>query len=175
MNLRAKIGLFVAGVLGCTLILQRCNKPVVITNPGTTIITTHGDELIVTPHVKPGQPAQPPVHIYQPDPGSTTINIDTHGNVTYQVRQFGVGFQPGIGVSCSDRLRVDLDARVVYFKRFGLNAGLAFAAGSGVSLANIVKPYGALTYTPFDKFANTSVFVGMQLDKTPIGGIRVRF
>jgi hypothetical protein len=148
---------------------------VVITNPGTTTITTHGDELIVTPHVKPGQPAQPPVHIYQPDPGSTTINIDTHGNVTYQVRQFGVGFQPGIGVSYSDRLRVDLDARVVYFKRFGLNAGLAFTGGSSVSLLDIVRPYGAVSYTPFDKYQNTSIFVGIQINRTPIGGLRVRF
>ncbi len=173
MRLRYKLALFVAGVLGCTFLLQRCNKPTTVKGPAQ-ITYQGGGDLIEIDHKAPNGKITHE-EIYQPDPKSTIITTDSKGNVTVKVRQFGVGFDPGIGISYSDRLRVDFDARVAYFKRFGLNAGMAFIGGSGVSLRDIVKPYCAISYTPFNRFANTSIFIGLQIDKKAIGGLRVKF
>jgi hypothetical protein len=144
------------------------NKPTTINGPA--VITTPGNTVVVI------QPGKPPKPIYQPDPGSTVISTDPHGSVTVIVKQVGIGFQPGIGAAYSDRLRLTLDARVAYYKRWGLNPGLAFRLGGSTDLNEIVKPYLAVSYAlPFDLVSNTSCFVGVKLDKGVIGGLRVRF
>lgn len=168
MTLRENLGLLAVCILGCTLLLQRCNRPLP-TVKGPAQITYQGDTLILTQHGKPD------IKVFQPDPKSTVITTDEKGNVTVKVRQFGVGFQPGLGISYSDRLRVDFDARLIYFKRFGLDAGIAVMGGSGISLRDVVKPYAAISYTPFNKFSNTSIFIGVQIDKHPIAGLRLAF
>jgi hypothetical protein len=144
------------------------NKPTVINGPA--VISTPGNTVVVT------QPGKPPTQVYQPDPNSTVISTDSHGNVTIKVKQVGLGFDPGVGVAYSDRLRLTLDARVAFYKRWGLNPGLAFRLGGSTDLTEIVKPYLAVSYAlPFKLASNTSAFVGMGLDKGVIGGFRVRF
>src|ERR1700693_5839612 len=109
MKLRYKIALFVAGVLGCTWLLQRFNKP--STFKGPVQISYQHDTIVVK------QKGKPDFKEYQPDPKSTVITTDAKGNVTVKVRQFGVGYDLGLGVGISDRPRVALDDRFAYFKR----------------------------------------------------------
>jgi hypothetical protein len=145
------------------------NKPTVINGPA--VITTPGNTVVVH------QPGKPDTQVYQPKPDTTVVSTDSHGNVTVTVKQVGFGFDPGIGAAYSDRLRLTLDARVFYYKRWGLNPGLAFRlGGSSTDLNEIVKPFLAVSYAlPFKLTSNTSAFVGVELDKGIIGGLRVRF
>lgn len=171
MQFRYKIILFIAGVLGCTLLLQRCNKPTTVKGPAQ--ISYRNDTLILAQHGKPD------IKIFQPDPKSTVITTDAKGNVTVKVRQFGVGFDPGIGIGYSDRPRVALDARFAYFKRFGANAGLGFSLRKEDyqkgHLLDIVDPYVGGSYVPFTRFPNTSIVTAFTVSKHAFVFLRVRF
>lgn len=173
MDLKYKIGLFAAGVLGCTILLQRCNKPLP-TVKGPAQITYQGDTLILSQHGKPD------IKVFQPDPKSTVIKTDAKGNVTVTVRQVGVGFDPGIGVGLSNRPRIMLDARLAYYKRFGAHTGLGFSLDKNdytkARLLDIVDPYIAGSYVPLVRFPNTAVAVGYGVgSKHVVLFIRVRF
>lgn len=170
MRLRTKIGAFIVAVLGCTLILQRCNKPVTFTGP--TKITNDGDTIVVH------QKDKPDTKIFQPDPDTTIITTDKDGKVTIIVRQFGVGFDPGVGLGLSSRPRVALDARFVYFKRFGANAGLGLSLDKtdyrDGRILDIVSPYVGVSWVPFTRFSNTSLVAAYAMDKHAFVFVRVR-
>jgi hypothetical protein len=172
MQLRYKIGLFVAGVLGCTLLLQRCNKPLP-TVKGPAQISYQNDTIVVK------QRGKPDIKVFQPDPKSTVITTDDKGNVTVKVRQFGVGFDPGIGIGLSDRARVALDTRFAYFKRFGANAGLGFSLDKKDyqkgHLLDIVDPYVGLSYVPTTRLPNTSLVTAFTVSKHAFVFVRIRF
>jgi hypothetical protein len=170
MTTRENIGLLIVGVLGCTLILQRCNKPTTFKGPSQ--ITNDGDTIVVK------RKGKPDVKIFQPDPDSTVITTDKNGNVTVKVRQVGVGFDPGLGVGLSSRPRMALDARIAYFKRFGLNTGIGLSLDKNDyktgRLLDIVAPYLGTSWVPFTRFANTSLVAAYALDKHVFVFIRVR-
>lgn len=163
-----KYGLIAAAAIALVLWLRHKDKPLVFDGPAT--ITTPGHNVVVQ------QPGKPPVTIYQPQPGSTVVTTDPHGNVTVKVKQFGIGFDPGIGVAFADKLRLTLDTRVLFYKRLGLNLGLAFSLTAERNVGGAVKPFVAVSYAlPFKKFSNTSVYAGSTFDKYIIGGVRVQF
>lgn len=173
MKLRYKLLAFVVGVLGCTALLQRCNRPTTVKGPAQ-ITSTGGDTLVIS------QPNHPPIKIYQPDPKSTVIETDAHGNVSVRVRQFGVGFEPGIGVGYSNKTRLALDARLIYYKRFGGHAGLGFALapedyGIHRSLLDMVDPYVGVSYVPWLRFSNTSIVASYTMSKHAFVFARWRF
>jgi hypothetical protein len=163
-----KIGLIIAAIVALALWLSHKNKPNVFEGPA--VITTPNNTVIVH------QPGKPDTHVYQPQPGTTIISTDPHGNVTIKVKQFGVGFDPGVGLAFADKPRLTLDSRVVYYKRLGLNVGLAFSLDGERTLGDAVKPFVALSYAlPFKHFSNTSAFTGCTLDQHIIAGVRVQF
>lgn len=179
MTTREKVGLFIVGVLGCTLVLQRCNRPTTVKGPAQ-INYRDGGDVIVVQHKNPTTGKITTQKIYEPDPGSTVITTDKNGNVTVHVRQFGVGFQPGLGIGVSTKVRVALDARVVYFHRFGLNTGLGFSLDKsdyrlGSRLLDIVDPYGGISYVPWLRLANTSVVAALTVDKHAFVFVRLKF
>ena len=163
-----KWGLILAAIAGLLFWLLHSNKPHVFTGP--TTVTNNGNNLVVH------QPGKPDVTVYQPKPDTTVVTTDPHGNVTVKVRQFGVGFDPGIGIAGCDKLRLTLDSRVVFYKRLGLNVGLAFSLDAERTLGDAVKPFLAASYAlPFKHLSNTSVMAGMTLDQYIIAGVRVAF
>jgi hypothetical protein len=169
MNLKLiKWGAIIAALVGLFFYLRHSNKPQVFTGPST--ITNSGNNLVVQ------QPGKPDTTVYQPKPDTTVVTTDPHGNVTVKVQQFGIGFDPGIGIAACDRLRLTLDSRVLFYKRLGLNVGLAFSLSGETTLGGVVKPFAAASYAlPFKKLSNTSMFAGMTLDQYIIGGVRVAF
>jgi hypothetical protein len=179
MTIREKAGLFVVGVLGCTLALQRCNRSVTVKGPAKISYQDEGNVIdIQHRNAKTGKVTDQ--KIYEPDPGSTTITTDAHGNVTVHVRQFGVGFQPGFGIGISTKARVALDARLVYAHRFGLNSGLAFSLNgsdyaSHSKLLDMVDPYVGVGYVPWLRAPNTSVVAALTADKHLFGFVRFKF
>ena len=166
-----KVVLFIAGVLGCTLLLQRFNRPKTFNGPAQISYT--GDTLVVK------QKGKPDFKEFQPDPKSTTITTDSHGRVTIHVRQFGVGTDLGAGLGYSDRFRVALDDRFAYFKRFGVNVGLGFSLDKndykGGHLLDVVDPYIGVGYVPWLRFPDTSAVIAYTASKHPFFLVRVRF
>ena len=179
MTTREKVGLFVVGVLSCTLVLQRCNRPT--TTKGPAQITYHDDgNLIEIKHEDARTGNATDQKIYQPDPDSTYITTDAHGNVTVHVRHFGIGFQPGMGVGISSKARVALDARVVYFNRFGINTGLGFSLNKNdyafkSKLFDIVDPYVGVSYVPWIRYSNVSLVGAYAVDKHAFVFVRFKF
>jgi hypothetical protein len=179
MTTRENIGLLVVGVLGCTLGLQRCNKPTVIKGPAQ-ITTSGGDgDVLVIQHKDANTGKVTTNKVYQPDPGSTVITTDKNGNVTVKVRQFGVGFEPGVGVGFSTKPRLALDGRFVYFKRLGFHAGLGLSLEKsdyevGSKLLDVVDPYVGVSYVPWLRYSNTSVVVSYTADKHAFIFLRFR-
>ncbi len=171
MQLRYKIALFIAGVLGCTFLLQHFNKSKTFKGPAQ--ISYQGDTIVVK------QKGKPDFKEFQPDPKSTVITTDKLGHVTVKVRQFGIGFDPGIGIGFSDRARVALDDRFAYFKRFGANAGLGFSLDkkdySKGYLLDIVDPYVGLSVVPTTRLPNTSIVTAFTVSKHAFIFVRVRF
>ena len=175
MRLRTKVIGFLVAVLGCTALLQRCNKPSTVKGPAQlTTSGGDGDTIVIS------QPGKAPIKIYQPDPKSTVITTDKNGNVTVKVRQFGVGFEPGIGLGYSTKTRFALDARLVYYKRFGFNMGLGLATdpesyGVHKPVLSMVTPYAGISYVPWLRFSNTSIVASYTLDNHVYGFARWRF
>lgn len=174
MTTRENIGLLIVGILGCTLLLQRCNRPSTFKGPAQISAQGDGDVLVVK------QKGKPDVKIYEPDPDSTTITTDAKGNVTVHVRQFGVGFEPGIGVGFSTKARLAVDGRFIYFKRFGAHAGLGFSLDKNdytmhSRLLDIVDPYVGVSYVPWLRYSNTSLVAAYTVDKHAFVFARWRF
>lgn len=178
MTTRTNVLLLIAGVLGCTLALQRCNRPTTVKGPAQISYKDQGN-VIVVQHKDQKTGKVMTQKIYEPDPGSTTITTDAKGNVTVHVRQFGVGFQPGIGLGMSDHPRVALDARFAYFKRFGAHAGLGFSLDkndyTSGHLLDIAPPYVGIGYVPFVALPNTSIVTTYTAAKHAFIFVRTRF
>jgi len=172
MKLRYQLGLLIVGILGCTLILQRCNKPLPIPK-GPAQISYQNDTIVIK------QKGKPDIKEFQPDPKSTVITTDDKGQVTVKVRQFGVGTDLGVGIGLSDRARVALDDRFAYFKRFGANAGLGFSLDKNDykkgHLLDIVDPYVGASVVPFVGMPNTSIVTAYTVSKHAFIFVRVRF
>ena len=178
MTTRENVGLLIVGILGCTLGLQRCNKPTVTKGPAQITQKDDGNVLTIQTKDKTGKVTTK--QVYEPDPDSTVITTDKNGNVSVHVRQFGVGFEPGLGVGYSDKLRIALDARVVYFKCASIHAGLGIAADpqaykSQTSLLNLVDPYVGVGYVPYLRFSNTSIVGSYTATKHVFVFVRFKF
>jgi hypothetical protein len=171
MSTREKIGLFIVAVLGCTFLLQRFNTPKTFNGPSQ--ISYQGDTIVVK------QKGKPDFKEFQPDPKSTVITTDKLGHVTIHVRQFGVGFDPGIGVGFSDRARLALDDRFAYFKRVGANVGLGFSLDKNDyrtgHLLDLVDPYVGLSVVPTTRMPNTSIVGSITVSKHLFVFIKMRF
>jgi len=178
MTTRENVGLIVVGVLGCTLLLQRCNRPTTVKGPAQLTYQDGGNVIDIKHKDKNGKVIDQ--KIYEPDPGSTVVTTDKNGNVTVKVRQFGVGFEPGLGIGYSDTLRVALDARVVYFKRASIHTGIGMATDPKMyslksNLLDIVDPYVGVGYVPWLRFANTSLVASYTATKHAFVFVRFRF
>jgi hypothetical protein len=178
MTTRENIGLLIVGILGCTLILQRCNRPTTVKGPAQVSYQDSGN-VIVVQHKDQKTGKVTTQKIYEPDPGSTTITTDAKGNVTVHVRQFGVGTSLGIGIGLSNKARIALDDRFAYFKRFGANTGLGLSLDKNDyqkgHLLDMVDPYLGLSYVPLLKAPNTSLVVSYTVSKHAFVFVKMRF
>lgn len=165
MRLRTKAIAFIVAVLGSTALLQRCNRPLpTVKGPAEISYRDRGNTIVVK------QKDKTPIVTYQPDPNSTVITTDEKGNVVVKIRQFGIGFEPGLGIGYSNRMRLALDARLVYYKRFGFHSGLGLSLDaddykSRTKLLDLVDPYFGFSYVPFLKFSNTSLVASYTVGK----------
>jgi hypothetical protein len=110
-------------------------------------------------------------------PKGTKIVVNKDGSLRVISKQYGLTRELGIGLAFEDSYVMPaLDIKLVYYMRFGLNAGLGVRLNNRVSLSSF-RPYAAISYAlPFSAASNTSLFVGHSLvSEHWITGLSVRF
>lgn len=99
---------------------------------------------------------------YIPEDARVAVSVSTHGVVSVQVQHYGACFAPGVGVAYTSRLSIVFDARLGYYDRLSLLAGLN------------VRPLIPYVAAGLNVFRRTSLFVGRG-NKLWIAGLRVSF
>lgn len=110
-------------------------------------------------------------------PDGAKVSIGKDGKVTVTVRRFGLTHEPGLGASWNgDKLKIALDFKLVYYRRFGFHLGGAYDPTEKKG-KDIIRPLTFVSYTlPSERFANTSLWVGAELfPKKYATGIRLAF
>ena len=96
------------------------------------------------------------------------------GEIDLRVKNKGFGLEPGFTVTAGDGLRLGMDVEYAYWKRFGLTAGFTTPV-RGRSLDKVRGHLGLSYDIPNRWFNNSSVFGGIDTNKTPILGFRNKF
>lgn len=110
-------------------------------------------------------------------PDGAKVRVGKDGRVSVDVKRFGLTREFGLGAAWNgDKLKLALDAKLVYYRRLGLHLGSAYDPTAS-KLREIVRPLAFISYTmPSDSFANTSLWVGTELFPQRLsGGIRLAF
>lgn len=110
-------------------------------------------------------------------PDGAKVRIRKDGQVTVDVKKFGLLREPGLGTSWNgDKLKLAVDVKLVYYRRLGLHLGTAYDPSSK-KFTDILRPLAMVSYTvPFDGFANTSLWLGTELFPQKYAcGIRLAF
>lgn len=167
MSLKSKLILACLGVISLLILyIKACtNDPVPNTTSSvmpTNTVVVQGHNLITN---------QGTTYV----PGPTTITVQ-NGQINVKAKKFGVSLDPGIGAAFyRDKLLLSTDLRIVYLHRFSLHGALLWSPTEEY-VQDIIKPSIFVSYAlPYQKFSNTSVFVGATIDQRLIAGIRLGF
>lgn len=96
------------------------------------------------------------------------------GDIKLDVKNKGIGIEPGLVMSVGDGLRIGADVKFAYWRRYGLLAGFT-APVAGRSI-NRIRGHLALGYdVPYRWFSATTLFGGIDTAKSPVFGARLRF
>lgn len=96
------------------------------------------------------------------------------GEVKADIKNKGIGLEPGFVMAAGDGLRLGLDVEYAYWKRWGLLGGFTVPV-KGRSLGNMRGHMGLSYDLPSRWFSSTSLWGGVDTSRTPIMGIRTRF
>jgi len=96
------------------------------------------------------------------------------GEVKVDVKDKGLGLEPGFVMAVGDGLRLGLDVEYAYWKRWGLLGGATYPV-NGRSLDRLRGHLGLSYDIPNRWFSSTSVWGGVDTNKAPIMGLRTRF
>jgi hypothetical protein len=96
------------------------------------------------------------------------ITEDKNGKITVTRNVVGFEISPFVGASFGDRLRLAVGSDMFYLYRFDVGVSGLIANGG----TNVFRLGVTCSYNLYD---NTSIFVGLDSAKSPIGGIKLRF
>lgn len=100
-------------------------------------------------------------------PRRAAIEIGEDGNVKVIAPQWGTELAPQFGLAYSDKARLSLGVGVFYWRNMELVPFL------GVGLSKFDARLGVAV--SYNVWSNTHLFVGIQTDKTPVGGVSFNF
>lgn len=96
------------------------------------------------------------------------------GEVKVNVKNKGLGLEPGVAIGVGDGLRLGLDVKWAYWRRWGLLLGATIPVNE--RRLDRVRGHIGLGYDiPNRWLSSTSFWGGLDSNKTPIMGIRARF
>lgn len=96
------------------------------------------------------------------------------GEVELDVKNKGLGLEPGFVLTAGDGLRLGLDVEYAYWKRWGLLAGFTYPV-QGRSLDRMRGHLGLSYDLPSRWLSNSSVWGGIDTGKNPALGFRTKF
>jgi hypothetical protein len=96
------------------------------------------------------------------------------GTIELDYKNKGIGLEPGFVATVGDGLRLGLDVEYAYWKRWGLLVGTTYPV-NGRSLDRLRGHLGLGYDIPNRWFSNTSVWGGLDSNKSPALGIRTKF
>jgi hypothetical protein len=125
--------------------------------------------VVATAQKKPDGTVTTTTH-YVPPEGSVQVVVKKDGTATVTVKDKGFCLSPGLyggaAVGAGARFVAGAGCKLVYWGRFGLDAGVVgrpFAA------------FAAVSYTPPWRFRNTAIFAGVTTGNRAIAGLVIRF
>lgn len=108
---------------------------------------------------------------YLPSAGSATVSVKEDGAVELVTKNKGTSLQLGGGIGYDNQPRITLDLQTLYWNRLGGHLGLGFGR-----VQPIVVPFVAASYRLDQlRLDNSSVMVGITLNKDPFVGVRWEF
>lgn len=96
------------------------------------------------------------------------------GEIKMKVKNKGFGVEPGLTATAGDGLRLGLDVKWAYWKRWGLLGGITYPI-HGRRLDRVRGHLGLGYDLPSRWFSSTSVWGGVDTNKDPRMGFRTRF
>lgn len=100
-------------------------------------------------------------------PPHAKVEIGNDGSIKVDARIWGTELSPQFGFAYSDKARAFLGLSVLYYNRLEL---VPFVA---IGISHIDGRIGAAL--AYNVYSNTRLFVGMQTNGTPVGGISFNF
>lgn len=96
------------------------------------------------------------------------------GRIETAFKNKGVGLEPGFVVTAGDGLRLGLDVEYAYWKRWGLLGGVTFPVQKR-SIDRVRGHLGLGYDLPSRWLSHTSIYGGIDTNKTPTMGFRTKF
>lgn len=97
-----------------------------------------------------------------------SIVVNKNGSAEVTTRSFGTETEPFIGLSYGDKMRLVFGASLFYYHNWDLNVALT----PSVSGDFTIRGLASVSYNVYD---NTSLFVGLDSSRSPVGGLMLRF
>ncbi len=101
-------------------------------------------------------------------PHVTSVTFGKDGKVTVSARSFGTEASPFIGFTYSDNARLAVGLDLLYWHRWEVGPFIATSVSGRLSVRAGLK-------VSYNVYSNTSLFVGIDNQKTPTGGISFKF
>ena len=95
------------------------------------------------------------------------------GSIDTRVKNKGFGLEPGLTATTGDGLRLGADVEFAYWKRYGLLGGFTYPVRHR-SLDRLRGHLGLSYDLPSRWFSSTSIWGGIDTDKTPVLGLRTK-
>jgi len=94
--------------------------------------------------------------------------------IKVDIKNKGLGIEPGFTVAAGDGLRMGLDIEAIYWRRWGLLTG--FTVPVQRRTFDGLRGHAGIGYDlPSAWFSNTSIWGGIDTNRTPMIGLRTKF
>jgi hypothetical protein len=168
---RGIYGLVAISIVGAGLwFLRGCNRKEDTKIAAPVLAPTDNAKVVIDPkhhRITTITRTGPVKETYLP-PHVTSVTIDKSGKVTVHARAWGTEASPFIGFGYSDRTRLVVGVGLLYWHNWEGNLAVAptISGPFSIRLAALVS---------YNVYSNTSLYVGVDHTKSPIGGVAFKF
>jgi hypothetical protein len=104
---------------------------------------------------------------------ATATKLDT-GEIKLDIPTRGFTLEPGLVLGAGEALRVGADLQYAYWRRWGLVVGGTVPVHT--RRLDLLRGHMGVSWSPYLRFVpNTSVWGGIDTNKSPVFGLRTRF
>lgn len=113
------------------------------------------------------------IKVYMGVRKATATKLDT-GEIKLDIPTKGFTLEPGLVVGAGEALRIGADVQYAYWRRWGLTVGGTVPVHS--RRLDLFRGHLGVSWSPYWRWTpNTSIWGGVDTNKSPIFGVRTRF